>query len=92
MQDTKVRKRDLALPENQALYEDENGCPFAAPQKPKKVTQPVAPMTEIEFMDAELDALRLGLVEPMVRLTPAEMEEIEEERIGAKFSESPYQW
>lgn len=34
MQDTKVRKSDRALPANQALYEDEDGCPFAAPQKP----------------------------------------------------------
>lgn len=89
MEAVKVRKSDRALPPNQALYEDEDGCPFAAPQKPKP-QQPPAAMTEVDFMDADLDALQLGLVKRMVRLSPEQMDEIENERIGADYCNQPW--
>ena len=38
-----------------------------------------------------LDAIRAGQVEP-VRLTEEQMEELEEERIGASICEHPYDW
>lgn len=45
---------------------------------------------ELEFMGATLDTLRLGLVEPVVRLTSAQMDEIEDERPGEHFSREPF--
>ena len=47
---------------------------------------------ELALMAADLDALRLGLVKPLARLTKAQMDEIERERIGADFCESPWVW
>lgn len=47
---------------------------------------------ELAFMGATLDTLRLGLTEPIVRLTSAQMDEIEDERVGADVCERPYLW
>ena len=47
---------------------------------------------ELEFMGAALDTLRLGLTGPIVRLTSAQMDEIEDERVGADVCERPYLW
>ena len=44
------------------------------------------PASEEEFMAATLTTVRLGLTPPIVRLSAAQMEEIENERIGAHFS------
>lgn len=45
---------------------------------------------ELAFMGATLDTLRLGLVEPIVRLSAAQMDEIEDERPGEHFSREPF--
>lgn len=41
-------------------------------------------------MDADLDAMRSGDMQPMTRLTDAQMAAIEEERPGSDFCERPY--
>jgi hypothetical protein len=49
-------------------------------------------MNEGEFMDYALARLRRGEEKPLVWLTDAEQEEIEEESIGEHFSRHPYQY
>lgn len=44
------------------------------------------PSDELTFMDSVLQSLRNGSVQPMARLTLAQMEEIESERIGEDIS------
>lgn len=46
--------------------------------------------SEWELMEADLLALRAGLVKPIVRLSKAQMDEIEQERPGAELCERPY--
>lgn len=45
---------------------------------------------ELAFMAGVLASLRAGATKPVVRLTKAQMDEIEEERIGNAFSTQPY--
>ena len=45
---------------------------------------------EMLRMNADLAALRAQLVEPVVRLTPEQLEEIESEHIGAEHSAQPF--
>lgn len=47
---------------------------------------------ELAAMDADLAALRAQVVEPVVKLTPEQLEQIESEHIGAEFSEKPWEW
>jgi hypothetical protein len=47
---------------------------------------------ELAMMSADLDALRAGKVEPVVRLTKAQQDEIEAERVGEDFSTQPWEW
>jgi len=46
--------------------------------------------SELDLMEADLLALRAGLVKPIVRLSKAQMDEIEQERPGAEMCERPY--
>ena len=43
-----------------------------------------------EVFASALSDLRSGLVEPIVRLTSEQMDELERERPGAEFCETPY--
>lgn len=45
---------------------------------------------ELAFMSGVLAALRSGEVEPITRLTDEQMAEVERERPGAEFSETPF--
>ncbi len=45
---------------------------------------------ELAAMDADLAALRAQVVEPVARLTPEQLQEIEDERIGEDFSTHPF--
>lgn len=47
---------------------------------------------ELVFMDSVLASLRNGTVKPMVRMTAAQLYEIENERIGASLCETPRLW
>lgn len=50
------------------------------------------PSDELTFMAGVLTSLRAGATKPIVRLTAAQMFEIENERIGGSICESPYNW
>jgi hypothetical protein len=78
--------------EKELCYEDDGALLFAPSPKriiakgksvngePYQVQTP--PADEAEFLDAALDALRLGLVEPVYTLTPTEWAAVERESIG----------
>lgn len=50
------------------------------------------PVSDREAMDEVLAALRSGQVEPVVYLTDAQMNEIEDERPGEEFCNRPWEW
>lgn len=50
------------------------------------------PVSELETMDAALEALRSGQVEPVVRLSDEQMAEIEDERPGEEICNRPWEW
>jgi len=45
---------------------------------------------ELAAMDADLAALRAQVVEPVAKMTPKQLQEIEDERIGEDFSTHPF--
>ena len=47
-------------------------------------------VTELDAMSADLAKLQAGLVEPVVRLTSEQLDEIESERPGEDFSTQPF--
>lgn len=50
------------------------------------------PVSEVDSMDADLVALRCGLVRPYAAISNEALEEIEDEAIGQAFSIEPYYW
>jgi hypothetical protein len=50
----------------------------------------VESLSEGEFMDYVLNELRTGKRQPYARFTDADLEAIEEERIGEHFSRYPF--
>ncbi len=50
------------------------------------------PVSEGDFMEVNLLALRSGLVRPHAYMDTATLEVVEDERIGADFCEQPYLW
>ena len=49
-------------------------------------------LDELEFMAVTLTTLRLGLAKPVAVMEAEALTEIEDERIGADYSERPYNW
>ena len=54
------------------------------------VIRPV--VDELDAMAADLATLQAGLVEPVVRLTSEQLDEIESERPGEEISTRPWEW
>lgn len=50
------------------------------------------PVSEDDLMEADLVALRCGLVRPYAAISNEALEEIEDEAIGLEFSIQPYNW
>lgn len=57
-----------------------------------KLLRPNTAPTEAEAMSSDLDALRLPGAEPMIRLTPAQLKLIEDERPGHALCCHPQEW
>lgn len=50
------------------------------------------PVSEADLMEADLVAVRCGLVRPYAAISNEALEEIEDEAIGQAFSIEPYYW
>jgi len=62
----------------------------ALAERTDEVHQFAAMLDEMAAMDADLAALRIGIVEPIVRLTPEQLDEIERDRPGEDYCTRPY--
>lgn len=74
------------LAEAEAVTAEKDACPGLGLAPDAAWT----PVSEVDSMDADLVALRCGLVRPYAAISNEALEEIEDEAIGLEFSERPY--
>lgn len=49
-------------------------------------------LDEIGYMDSLLDDLRSGRTQPLIRLSDAQLEALDEEPVGGEIARQPYLW
>ena len=76
------------LAEAEAVIDEKDTRPGLGPEPDAAWT----PVSEPDLMEADLVALRSGLVRPFAYMDAATAEAIEDEAIGLEFSTQPYNW